>query len=286
VEAKMKPTNETYPTIAQSVGITVLLIVSMRLLRPIHSALAGPLGTEPAMVVYYLLAVGLPFCIAYAIRKHVTGERSFTLSTNDKRIFTPITLTTLALLFGVIAPLGTLVPMPDSVKHTFRALADQRGAFAFVVMVVAAPIMEELIFRGIILDGLLKKYVPVRSILISSLLFGFAHLNPWQFISAFIIGIFSGWIYYRTRSLSPCIMIHAIANLSGFLVPFFVDKDAIFEDTIVTMYGGIINLILVVAGSAIAIWICLSFLRKAFAQHDLQSEHRQEFERQGPIESR
>lgn len=46
-------------------------------------------------------------------------------------------------------------------------------------MVIAAPVLEELIFRGMMLEGLLKKYSPVTSIIISSILFGVAHLNPW-----------------------------------------------------------------------------------------------------------
>jgi uncharacterized protein len=143
-------------------------------------------------------------------------------------------------------------------------IGSQTGVFAFILMVIAAPILEELIFRGIILDGLLKRYSPIKSILISSLLFGLVHLNPWQFLTGLIIGVFSGWIYYRTRSLSLSIIIHASANLSGFLMRCFIDTDSSMDDTLLEMYGGLTNLILVIVGSIIIVTICIYFLKIEF----------------------
>jgi membrane protease YdiL (CAAX protease family) len=132
--------------------------------------------------------------------------------------------------------------------------------------VIAAPILEELIFRGIILDGLFKKYSPIKSILISSMLFGLVHLNPWQFVAGLIIGIFSGWVYYRTRSLSFSIIIHAAANLSGFAFRYFIDFDASMDDTLVEMYGGLTNLILAIIGSIIIVAVCVYLLSKEFSR--------------------
>ncbi|MGI6323291.1 MAG: CPBP family intramembrane glutamic endopeptidase [Bacteroidales bacterium] len=70
---------------------------------------------------------------------------------------------------------------------------------------------------------LVKRYTSFVSILISSLLFGIVHLNPWSFINGIGIGIFSGWVYFKTRSVLPSIIIHASVNLSGFLLRLFVD---------------------------------------------------------------
>ena len=137
-------------------------------------------------------------------------------------------------------------------------------------MVIAAPILEELIFRGVILDGLLKKYTPAKSILISSLLFGLVHLNPWQFITGLIIGIFSGWVYYRTKSLSLSIIIHASANLSGFLMRYFIDFDSSMDETLLQMYGGLTNLILAIVGSIIIILICIFYLQKEFNKQKVE----------------
>jgi membrane protease YdiL (CAAX protease family) len=160
--------------------------------------------------------------------------------------------------------------MPDSIKKAFMDFGSQTGIFAFFLMVIAAPILEELIFRGIILDGLLKKYSPIKSILISSLLFGLVHLNPWQFVTGLIVGIFSGWVYYRTRSLSFSIIIHAAANLSGFLMRYFIDFDSSMDDTLLEMYGGVTNLILAIVGSVLIVTVCIYYLRKEFERGKME----------------
>jgi len=171
---------------------------------------------------------------------------------------------TIALLFGIISPIGSLIPMPESVKKAFLDFGGQTGIFAFVLMVIAAPILEELIFRGIILDGLLKQYTPVKSILISSLLFGLVHLNPWQFVTGFIIGIFSGWVYYKTRSLTLAVIIHATANLSGFLMRHLIDVESSLDDSLLEMYGGSQKLLLAMVGSIVAVTIYIYYLTGEF----------------------
>ena len=46
----------------------------------------------------------------------------------------------------------------------------------------------------------------------SAALFGIAHMNLYQFATAFAIGIVAGWLYERCRSLWPCILLHAAYN--------------------------------------------------------------------------
>jgi membrane protease YdiL (CAAX protease family) len=76
-----------------------------------------------------------------------------------------------------------------------------------------APVLEEMLFRGIILRGFLQQYSAARSITISALLFGVAHLNPDQFIVGVVLGLVNGWLYERTRSLWPCILLHGSYNI-------------------------------------------------------------------------
>ncbi|MCS3736592.1 CPBP family intramembrane glutamic endopeptidase [Mucilaginibacter dorajii] len=72
--------------------------------------------------------------------------------------------------------------------------------------------MEELLCRGIVLGGLLKNYPPYKAILISALFFALIHLNPWQALPAFFSGLFLGWIFYKTKSVIPGMIIHATNN--------------------------------------------------------------------------
>ena len=259
-----EPTAKNYPDVAQSFGITGILILGMLFLSPVNLLLNNLIGKEASMLIYYLLAVGIPFWIVYAIRKSKTNENSFNLAIENKRIIPLVILGTIALLFGIIAPIGSLIPMPESIKKVFMDFMSQTGFFPFFLLVIAAPILEELIFRGIILDGLLKMYSPTKSILISSLLFGLVHLNPWQFVTGLMIGIFSGWVYYRTRSLSFSIIIHASANCSGFLMRYLTDIDSSMNDSLVETYGGWTNLILSIVCSVSIAAVCIYYLGKEF----------------------
>lgn len=84
----------------------------------------------------------------------------------------------------------------------------------FMQVVIIGPIVEELLFRGILLKGLLNKYFnkPIKAIVYSSIIFAFMHFNLAQGIAAFGGAIILGLIYYYTRSIKLCIIIHFINN--------------------------------------------------------------------------
>lgn len=76
-----------------------------------------------------------------------------------------------------------------------------------------APLIEEALFRGAIERTLLKKgFNPWTAIIFSAALFGLVHLNLVQGVPAFFWGIVLGWVYYRTRSIWPGVLIHFIVN--------------------------------------------------------------------------
>ena len=78
---------------------------------------------------------------------------------------------------------------------------------------IFGPIMEEICFRGLILDGLLKtRCRPWLAILISALLFALLHGLGANFVTALLFGILVGWLYWRTGSIIPGIIIHITNN--------------------------------------------------------------------------
>lgn len=89
----------------------------------------------------------------------------------------------------------------------------------FITVCLFAPIFEEILFRGILLRGLLQNRIhPIMAIGLSSLLFGFAHLNPWQFLGAGLLGCVFGFVYYQTKALWICILLHALNNSLSFVM--------------------------------------------------------------------
>lgn len=94
--------------------------------------------------------------------------------------------------------------------------------------IIVAPIFEEILYRGIILEGLLLRNNPYISIVISSLMFSLMHGNLVQIPNAFLGAIVIGVIYYKTKSLLPCIFAHFINNFFVTIVyynPGFYNDD-------------------------------------------------------------
>lgn len=109
----------------------------------------------------------------------------------------------------VIEPLLNLFPETylDRLGNIMAA-----GGWMMFTSIVIAPIMEEILFRGILQDALMRKYGVFVGILIASAVFGIVHIIPQQVVNAFMIGIVLGYIYYRTGALLPVILIHCINN--------------------------------------------------------------------------
>jgi membrane protease YdiL (CAAX protease family) len=83
---------------------------------------------------------------------------------------------------------------------------------AVLKVVIIAPIVEEMIFRGVIMHGLMKNYSKFTAVFVSALMFALFHLNPWQFPATFILGLLLGILMVRTRNIWLCIAGHAINN--------------------------------------------------------------------------
>jgi membrane protease YdiL (CAAX protease family) len=162
----------------------------------------------------------LSITIWYAVRKSKKQEGSFSGISVGK---TPLWIAP-AVMIGALALIILLdqssswIPMPVFIKKTFED-AFTKDIFSIISVVIFAPLMEEILCRGIVLKGLLKNYKPGNTIVISALFFAAIHLNPWQAIPAFFGGLFLGWVYYKTQSVVPCIVIHATINatLTAFL---------------------------------------------------------------------
>jgi uncharacterized protein len=107
--------------------------------------------------------------------------------------------------------LERLFPLSPWERMMFERMMSSELA-AFVAVCVLAPLLEEMLFRGIILRSFLQQYPRGQAFLYSSLLFGFAHLNIYQFVVGFCGGLCLAWLYERTRSLWPCVLAHAAYN--------------------------------------------------------------------------
>ena len=76
--------------------------------------------------------------------------------------------------------------------------------------------MEEFFYRKLIIGHIFKNY-EIIGLIVSSLLFGFAHMginevNPFGFLSYYFMGLLYGLVYYKTKRIEAAILAHSINN--------------------------------------------------------------------------
>ena len=100
----------------------------------------------------------------------------------------------------------------NGVSTTMNSLVKENPIWMNLIIIALLPaVVEEFIFRGLILNGY-KRRNPLMAILLSSFLFGIMHMNLNQFSYAFVIGLIFGLLAYATGSLLPSILGHFIIN--------------------------------------------------------------------------
>jgi membrane protease YdiL (CAAX protease family) len=161
----------------------------------------------------------------------------------------------------VLEPLLNLFP-----EHYFDRMGETigSGVWAIVLSVVAAPVFEEIFFRGLVLEQAARRWSSGRAVMVSALLFGLVHLpNLPQAINAAVMGLVMGYIYISTRSLPSVIVIHAVNNAVAYL---FLETTGTGSTDLRSMIGNDTVYWSVFAGSAlllaVAAFLIVSGIKK------------------------
>lgn len=127
-----------------------------------------------------------------------------------------------------------------------QVVSDLSPVTAFVVMVMVAPVVEEVVFRKVLIDRI-AVYGEGIAILISGLMFGMFHGNLNQFAYAFGLGVFFGFIYVKTGRLRYTILLHAAINFMG-SIPGIIMLEWMETDMRPFFFYSAFILMLVIAG--------------------------------------
>lgn len=240
--------------------ILLLIAILLALLSGVLIKLMGrfvPLINTYSILLNYTLSFGTFF---FVVRKLWQIERLDTKKAS-LTVYLIILPALLALLFLTEA-LVSLIPMPKYIEDLFSGMIslDLKG---YLTVGIAAPILEELIFRGLILKGLLERYPAKKAIIWSAIIFGVIHLNPWQFVPAFVIGLFIGWIYWKTKSIWPGVFIHFVNNSFSFYVGYrFQDINTSFSEL---LGGGAVYIFSLLIALVVG-WASLKWIQHYFKQ--------------------
>jgi uncharacterized protein len=108
---------------------------------------------------------------------------------------------------------------PQLVEQLFQLHRDTISIICdFAGACVIAPFCEEFFFRGIVFAGLVQRMPVSLAAILSGILFGAAHADPWNFLPLAVIGVGLAYLYYRTRSLWPNIIAHFAVNTASLIL--------------------------------------------------------------------
>ncbi|WP_017414923.1 CPBP family intramembrane glutamic endopeptidase [Clostridium tunisiense] len=199
-----------YVPIVSSTVVFLVFEIIKALIHIQENTLPGLLLEEFSGVIAYTMAIIL-------MMKSFKAEGLEKLSIRG-RININWTISVLTLFIGYYLfsqnTFGLLldqIPIPKFIESSFNKIASN-NYLMFFSLTITAPIFEEVISRGIILELFLKRYNDFAAIVLSAFIFGLIHMNIPQFINAFLVGLILGYIYLRTRSLALCILGHFINN--------------------------------------------------------------------------
>jgi membrane protease YdiL (CAAX protease family) len=210
-----------YPTIAGAIHLIVLYIFIQTIIDFPLALLDYYNGTDYLYNPFKKIIVGIGstlFIFYFAYRKAgVPLKELFPAKSFNVLILLPLLFFILAaqLMIGEVnIQLSKVLPPPAWFWELFsKVFESDFGIYGAVLkIVVIAPITEELIFRGIIMHGLMRNYSKFTAIFVSALMFALFHLNPWQFPATFVLGLLLGILMVRTRNIYLCILGHAINN--------------------------------------------------------------------------
>jgi membrane protease YdiL (CAAX protease family) len=244
-------------TFVLSIGITGTVIFGLIGLPEDSPAVQFAQG-----ISYHFLTI---LILAPLVLRLPKGKRSFKQYLDDiglSRLQPFVRLVMLGLSSYVILALAQIsasfvyrliegLPINGSFARQVFDLSGDLPPRSLSLLISFPSIFEEAVFRGIVLTVFLNKYSERQSIVFSSIGFGLIHalnlLNGadfvWtlgQIVWAFLIGLFYGYVFVRTRSLLPSMIVHYLGNVFiGSLVGYIQARASI---EIQVVYGVIFSL--------------------------------------------
>ncbi len=120
--------------------------------------------------------------------------------------------------FALFLPLGIFVSLSTKfVSFSIGPIRYEQALLTAVGMFFFTAYLEEFLFRGIILNLLTHSFEKYLALLITSLLFGLAHLSglDWRyFLLASLAGVFYGNAYLKTRTIPAPALVHTFVDLT------------------------------------------------------------------------
>jgi hypothetical protein len=195
----------------------------------IAESITSSLSSELLLTISALSAVIAILVFGLWYKKSIKNN----VKTNIREVFQLkhvgfIIILGIALQIGVSTLLNLIAAIKPEWFDNYGELMEQLGMgnslISVIYIAIIAPISEELIFRGVILEKS-KKVMPYAvANVFQAVLFGIYHMNLVQGIYAFAIGMFMGLVCLKLRSIYGAILLHIAINTGGILLNMVLNE--------------------------------------------------------------
>ena len=245
--------------------IGIIVLIPFTLIYPESATTYGNIISYPLMFVPPMIYASMQsrraniFESGYALDSNHFGQRGgFWMAVI-------VSVATLAAAF-VAEPLSAwLPPMPEALEQAMSALMDGPVWVSFLLVSVFAPFFEEWLCRGIVLRGLLQKTRPAVAIAVSAAFFAILHMNPWQALPAFLLGVLFGYVYYKTGSLKLTMLMHCVNNTMAVVfskIPSLEEAEGFMDVMSPWAYAGIFMACVAFVAATCVVLRNIPFLRE------------------------
>ena len=214
------------------VGIPVFLRVSKQIFRfdlievfgqnTILLSLSLVVNILTCLYVFYIIRVGYGLPVTSLGFTVYNWKRDVKIGIKYYLIVLPIIILAGFVVDFVLRIFGIVPERQDIINKILNE--DSLGVLTFMFFfgMFAAPVVEEILFRGFLQPAVRTTFGKLKAIFISGLLFALIHLNAHVFLQIFILGLLLAYLFEKTESLISPITVHICHNTAtlAFLISF------------------------------------------------------------------
>ena len=218
-----------YPQPIEALAVILLVMAGVFLIfliYPLYLAMTGQPAMDLESSKYFFILGALPNLVIPVLYARLKGYDTSNLFRFKK---VPPYILYISVIIGIsLSIVGDeldriiqiILPTPDFLlefMNSMRAETAMDWVLLFIGVVLFAAVSEELVFRGFLQVSLEKKGDVTRAVLLVSLAWTIIHANPFWAVPIFVMGVIIGFLAWRTGSIIPGILVHAINNFLSLL---------------------------------------------------------------------
>jgi membrane protease YdiL (CAAX protease family) len=207
-------------------GVGLLALLSLGMLIILLIGIGGQQYMQNASVLILELVYLLPILLIFGWRRiswKQLGFRKFSINVIGMGCGLLVSAYVVIFVHNSVLDLLGVDTQGDQILEMFNQL--ESPVWFFLVAAVIAPIVEELFFRGFLFQGFRQTYGWRPALLLSSAIFGAAHLDPVSLVPTFVLGCVLAYLFHRSNSVWPGIIFHATVNSMSLIAVYVISQN-------------------------------------------------------------